>query len=92
MIKTRGSAHLYRSLLLANIVGLQLFRLWQSSADRRSETDSRVSLAALELLIEQKMTICAAIFIVLLCHYSLQIDIFDDIKRQCNLYQYQNAF
>lgn len=63
MIKMRGSAHLYRSLLLANIVGLQLFRLWQSSADRRSETDSRVSFAALELLIEQKMTIlCCYIY------------------------------
>lgn len=33
-------SYLNRSLLLADIVGLQLFWLWQCSADRRPETDS----------------------------------------------------
>ena len=33
-------SYLNGSLLFANIVGLQLLRLWQRSADRRPETDS----------------------------------------------------
>lgn len=66
----QGSFHLYWSLLLANIVGLQLLRLGQSSADRRSETDSRVSRAAVALFAKQKTMISVVIFIVLLSHYS----------------------
>lgn len=36
-----GEVHLDGSLLLAHVVGLQLLRLWQRSADRRPKTDSR---------------------------------------------------
>lgn len=47
---TWRSSYLNGSLLFAYIVGLQLLRLWQRSADRRPETDSWGKGAAAELL------------------------------------------
>lgn len=45
------SLYLNGPLLFADIVGLQLLRLWQRSADRRPETDSWDKRAAVELII-----------------------------------------
>lgn len=74
MIKMWCSSHLNGSLLFANIVGLELLRLWQSSADRRSETDSWVSSAVREVLIEDKTMIpllfyCSADSLIFICDY-----------------------
>lgn len=87
---TWGAYYLDGSLLFANIVGLQLLRLRQRSADRRPETDSWDKRAAAELLIMQMTMMMMVMTIIIISHclllwwkYSTNICSYVHTNRWC---------
>lgn len=66
LVRAWGPSYLNRSLLFANIVGLQLLRLWQCSADRRPKTDNWDKRAAVELLVTLMITIMMMTILIIL--------------------------